>query len=266
MIFRAYFLFDGYPVAWEVDSYSRWLFTREDRIIRHRTKGERNVLIQDLPENQAEWDEPETDYLYVVTAKELRRRLSLIPRQDPRSSFTFIDEDTVYGENIESLQSEFERHRHALTAGETPKFCADRGHRSPEFVNEGSNSAIVQIPERVDAIRGTTLDDWLLALKEVVRSGATHVKRITSRPTPKGPNFDTNALVDIILSGRYQVGHEFLPRHDLHGFPCTLLAHIAVAMLEIIPDSAECALNVTELVENDRVYCFEDLMLADALI
>ncbi|WP_321845826.1 HEPN/Toprim-associated domain-containing protein [Paraburkholderia bannensis] len=265
MIFRAYFLFDGYPVAWEVDSYSRWLFTKEDRVIRHRTKGERNVLIHDLPENQAEWDEPETDYLYVVTAKKLRQRLSLITRHDPRDSITYIDEDTVYGENIESLQSEFERHRHALTAGDTPKSFADRECGSPDFVNEGSN-AIVQIPERADAIRGTTLDDWLLALKEVVRSGATHAKRITSRPTPKGPTFDTKALADIILSGRYPVGYEFYPQHELHGFPCTLLAHIAVAMLEIIPDNAECALNVTELVENDRVYCFEDLMLADALI
>ncbi|TAL98763.1 MAG: hypothetical protein EPN73_02300 [Paraburkholderia sp.] len=257
MTFRAYFMFDGYPVAWSEDSYYRWLFTRSDRVIRHRTKGGRNVLIHDLPANRAEWDEPETDYLYVVTAEELRRRLSLIPCLDPVSSITYIDEDTKYGEDMTSLRSEFERYRCEMITDKAPAFYVGRS----DYYVEEAKTARKQIPERADALRGTTLDDWLLALKEVVERGATRAKGFTSPPTPKGPTFDTKALADIILTDQYPCNDDLRPRHGLWGFPCSAFEHLAVAMLEVIPANAECVLNVTELVENDRVYCFEDLIL-----
>lgn len=258
MTFRAYCLFDGYPVAWEEGGYDRWLFTREDRFIRRRTKGDRNVLIQDLPENPAEWNEFENDYLYVVTAEELRRRLSFIPCLDPVSSITYIDEDTKYGENITSLQSEFKRYRRSMLTDKAPEFYVGRS----DYYSEEAKSALKLIPERADALRDTTLDDWLLALKEVVKRGATRAKGFSGPPTPTGPAFDTNALADIILTDQYPRNSDLRPSHDLWGFPCSMFVHIAVAMLEVIPANAECVLHVTELVENDRVYCFEDLILA----
>jgi hypothetical protein len=258
MTFRAYHLFDGYPVSWEEERYHRWLFTRKDRVIRHRTKGERNILIHDLPENPAEWDEPETDYLYVVTAEELRRRLSLIPCLDPVSSMTYIDEDTKYGEDMISLRSEFERYRRAMITDKAPEFYMS----SSDYYGEEAKAARKHVPERAGALQETTLDDWLMALKEVVERGATRAKGITNPPMPKGPAFDTKALADIILTDQYPCNWDLRPRHDLWGFPCSLLEHLAVAMLEVIPANAECVLDVTELVKNDRVYCFEDLILA----
>ncbi|SKC93240.1 hypothetical protein SAMN05446934_6477 [Paraburkholderia hospita] len=258
MTFRAYYMFDGYPVCWEEESYSRWLFTRKDRVIRHRTKGQRNVLIHNLPENRAEWDEPETDYLYVVTAEELRRRLSLIPCLCPVSSMTYLDEDTKYGQDMTSLRSEFERYRRAMIADKAPTFYAS----ASDYYGEEAKAARKHVPERADALRETTLDDWLMALKEVVERGATRAKGFTSPPTPKGPTFDTKALADIILTDQHPCNWDLRPRHDLWGFPCSLLEHLALAMLEVIPTNAECVLDVTELVENDCVYCFEDLILA----
>lgn len=259
MTFRAYTLVDGYPIAWEEDTYNRWPFDRNDRVIRRRTKGERNVLIHDLPENRAELDDPETDYLYVVTAKELRRRLSLIVRHDPMSSITYIDEDTEYGEDISSLRIEFERYKRAMITGNAPEFYVGDSN----YYSKKDRSSLKQSPERVAALRETTLDDWLLALKEVIKRGATRAKGLSSPPTPMGPTFDTNALADIILTNQYPSKDGLKPRHALWGFPCVMFVHIIVAMLEILPDDAECVLHVTELVENDRVYCFEDLILAN---
>ena len=258
MTFLAYYMFNGYPVCWEQGSYSRWLFTRKDRVIRQRTKGERNVLIHDLPENRAEWDEPETDYLYVVTAEELRRRLSLIPCLDPVSSITYLDE-AKYGQDMTSLRSEFERYRSAMLTDKERTFYAS----ASDYYGEEAKAARKCVPERADALRETTLDDWLMALKEVVESGATRAKGFTSPSMPKGPAFDTKALADIILTDQHPCHWDLRPRHDLWGFPCSLLEHLAVAMLEVIPANAECVLEVTELVKNDCVYCFEDLILAN---
>ncbi|MBP0590361.1 hypothetical protein J8I87_11685 [Paraburkholderia sp. LEh10] len=258
MTFRAYYMFDGYPAHWVEESYYRWLFTRKDRVIRHRTKGERNVLIRDLPENRAEWDKPETDYLYVVTAEELRRRLSLIPCLCPVSSITYIDEDTKYGQDMTSLRSEFERYRREMIADTAPTFYVS----TSAYYAEEAKAARKRVPERADALRGTTLDDWLMALKDVVERGATRAKGFTSPPMPNGPTFDTKALADIILTDQYPCNSHLRPHHDLWGFPCSLLEHLAVAMLEVIPANAECVLDVTELVVNDCVYCFDDLILA----
>lgn len=252
MTFRAYYLFDGYPVAWEEDSYGRWPFTRKDRVIRHRTKGERNVVIHDLPKNRAEWDDPETDYLYVTTAEELRRRLSGTMRGDRLFLECEGEPCSMRGYDLSVLESEFERYKLEMLRDEGPYFYVGK-----------TDSEIRQVPERADALRGTTLNDWLTALKEVIKSGATRAKSFASPATPKGPTFDTKALADIILTDQYPHRYSLKPYHGLWGFPCSEFEHLAVAMLELIPASAECVLNVTELVDNDRVYCFEDLILAN---
>ncbi|ACC75782.1 HEPN/Toprim-associated domain-containing protein [Paraburkholderia phymatum] len=44
--------------------------------------------------------------------------------------------------------------------------------------------------------------------------------------------------------------------------PCTEFGNSAVVVLEVVPRNAECVLDVTELVQNKRVYCFDDLVLA----
>ncbi|MBK5164804.1 hypothetical protein IQ291_10615 [Burkholderia sp. R-70211] len=233
MTFRAYYMFDGYPAAWEEDNYDRWFFSRDDRIIRRRTKGERNLTVHDLPGNPWEWDEPETDYLYRTTADELRRRLNRTGGYDRRA-----------------LEAEFKRYKLKIARYDAPPFYVGE-HR-------------VDVPQRTNALRATTLDDWLLALQEVVTSGASRAKRGISPPTPAGPTFDTKALADIILTDQYPAcDADLIPWHGMWGFPCSRFDHLAVALLEVIPGDAECVLNVTELVENDRVYCFEDLMLAN---
>jgi hypothetical protein len=250
MTFRAFYLFDGYPIAWQQDNYDRWLFSRKDRIVRTRTKGQRNDAIHERPDNRAEWNQSEIDYLYVVTAEELRQRLSCTMRHDRVVHLFEGEESDMVGYNRTSLQTEFERYKSEMLESSAPHF----------YVNEGCNES-KPLPERAEALRETTLEDWLIALKEVVKSGATRAKGFASPPMPVGPSFDTKALADIILTDNYPCPFSLRPSHDLWGFPCVAFEDLAVAMLEVIPANAECVLNVTELVENDRAYCFEDLIL-----
>ncbi|MBP0590363.1 hypothetical protein J8I87_11695 [Paraburkholderia sp. LEh10] len=232
MTFRAYYMFDSYPVGWEQDNYDRWLFTRDDRIIRKRTKGQRNLTVHDLPENRLEWLEPETDYLYLTTADELGWRLK-----------------RKRGYDRPALEAEFERYKREMIRHNAPSF----------YVGD----ECVEVPQRTNALKATTLDDWLLALQEVIRSRVSRLKNGISPPMPTGPSFDTKALADIILTNQFPARDaDLIPCHALWGFPCSAFDHLAVAMLEVIPEDAECALNITELVENDCVYCFEDLILA----
>ncbi|CAE6824868.1 hypothetical protein R75777_06332 [Paraburkholderia nemoris] len=234
MTFRAYTLIDGYPIAWASDNYDRWLFEYDDRIIRTRPKGQRHEAIHALPEDPSEWIELETDYLYVTTAQTLRKRL-----------------DRTWGYNRRELQAEFNRYRKLILKQDLPRFLYGEGLEHTKA-----------LPERAEILRATTLDDWLAGLKEVIRRRLTAVNE-PIKLTPDSPNSDLNKLVEIIIADYAPKDYDLLPGHPLWGFPCRRFEHLAVAVLEVVPDNAECVLDVTELVKNEYAYCFEDLILAN---
>ncbi len=69
-------------------------------------------------------------------------------------------------------------------------------------------------------------------------------------------------LIEGVTNRDFPDRPDMLPRQNRMGFPCASLECFAVAMLEVVPDNAECALDVTDLVKRGDVYCFDDLILA----
>ena len=114
------------------------------------------------------------------------------------------------------------------------------------------------------------MDDWLAALKASHRlDGAANGKFVE-------PYQPTNDFVDIDLSAnsitnywmsctnsptdaRNHGSSDTLLQINSLAFPCTRLECAALAMLELVPSNAECVLDVTSLVKDGMVYCFDDL-------
>jgi len=67
-------------------------------------------------------------------------------------------------------------------------------------------------------------------------------------------------MVEVLLTEEPPAGYSLWPEHPLWGFPCTEFGNFAGA--EVVPRDAECVLDATELVQNKRVHCLDDLILA----
>jgi len=228
MSLHAFIKIGGYPIDSMRDQYRRWLFVREDRIIRTRTKGQRNLITHALPDDPSEWNEPETDYLYLTRADTLHRRLA------------------TAGYDRSSLELEFLKYRNMVFKHSNP----------PYFFQDHYLKTAKTAHARAEAFRKATLNDWLDALGDAVKSRIHYWTRSHEGLTP------SNLLVDIV-TGRDSPNFDgIMPRHLLSGFPCTSLECMAVAMLEIVPDDAECVLDVSNIVEYGPTYCFEDLILS----
>lgn len=112
--------------------------------------------------------------------------------------------------------------------------------------------------ERAEACRRASLDDWLLALKENITN---YHERFTEPPVivdVPGRPAEVNVLIDTLACNRTSV-FPIETEHLQNAFPCASLDCMAVAMLEVVPDSAECILDVTALVDYELVYSFDDL-------
>lgn len=174
------------------------------------------------------------EYLYVTTAKELRQRLD------------------IAGWNRASLEIEFrafenkaERFKDLPYLEDTPKQALDRAH----------------------SVEHATLEDWLGALGKarVFYDCSEYTLPHFHNYKALNPSINLERLSECVTNAGVD---EYLcpvsPTHGWLGFPCTSLECMAVAMLEVVRDDCECVLDVTWLVQDRNVYCFDDLLEAAA--
>jgi hypothetical protein len=111
--------------------------------------------------------------------------------------------------------------------------------------------------QRAEARRRASLDDWLFALKENIN----HKERFTNPPylvDESGRPAEVDVLIDTLACSESTI-YPIETEHLQNAFPCASLDCMAVAMLEVVPDTAECILDVSDLVNHELVYCFDDL-------
>lgn len=132
----------GYPIVSTKNYYDRWYFRKKDRVIRARTKAQRNLLIWCAPELHEE-QEDEIDYLYVASGSVVRRRLELA------------------GYNRETLEGEFKEHITHWIAD-----LEDISLYDEEWAKEQA--------KLIPILKASSLDDWLKSLKIVVDEGITN--------------------------------------------------------------------------------------------
>ncbi|CAE6872564.1 HEPN/Toprim-associated domain-containing protein [Paraburkholderia domus] len=185
-------------------------------------------------EDRTVQDKSTPEYLYVTSAKVMRQRLA-------RAGY---DRTTLELDFLKYL-------RDAFKAGEMPYYCRDD-------VCGGKYTA----REQAAAFRAATLDDWLFALKAYITSRWSYSN--TSCKTVDSPSryVDANILIGLIARDDFIFDRYIELQHDVRSFPCANLDNMAVAMLEVLPESAEFVLDVSALVNNNRAYSFDDLILA----
>ncbi|WP_321845836.1 HEPN/Toprim-associated domain-containing protein [Paraburkholderia bannensis] len=174
--------------------------------------------------------EDDAEYLYVMPAVELRQRLNDI------------------GYDRSSLEREYREYENRIAQFTNLPYLED---------------APKQAARRQYAVTYASLDDWLAALGEALKFYREH------KSTRVGPSFDSyksdDPFIDIELLAECVTngdapyrGGGVVPRHTRIGFPCESLEGIAYAMLEVVPDDAECVLDVTQFVFKDCTQSFDD--------
>ncbi|MGT2476482.1 HEPN/Toprim-associated domain-containing protein [Paraburkholderia terrae] len=116
--------------------------------------------------------------------------------------------------------------------------------------------------QRAEACRRASLNDWLFALKENITNRKA---RFSNPPDPvdkPGRPAEVDVLIDTLACSESTI-YPIKTEHLLNAFPCASLDCMAIAMLEVVPDSAECILDVTDLINHELIYCFDDLTTVD---
>ncbi|PKG96415.1 hypothetical protein CXF92_01070 [Pseudomonas sp. Choline-3u-10] len=209
----------GYPISSTKNYYHQWYFQKKDRAIRVRDKSQRNTLIWCAAEPHELYEE-ETDYLYVVSASVLRRRLELA------------------GFNRDTLEREFKECIAQRVASLEEPFDFDE-----DWAKEQSKRAAI--------LKSASLSDWLKCLKIALDDG------ITSWRWEELKQNYTDPLLHIFFAS--DAFWDEASSHDT-GFPCQTLESLAVAMLEIVPVEAECVLDITDLIGGGWTDSFEDMI------
>jgi hypothetical protein len=172
-------------------------------------------------------------YLYVTSSKNLRARLARA------------------GYDRTSLELDFLRYlQNAAKAGEMPFYFRDD-------ICDGRYSA----REQMEAFRGATLDDWLFALKEYITNRCHDLNAPCRTSDSASRSVDVEILIGLIARDDFLFDGHIELQHGVKAFPCSGLDNMAVAMLEVLPETAECVLDVSELVLSSRAYSFDDLIL-----
>lgn len=164
--------------------------------------------------------EEEVDYRYVVSAATLRRRLALA------------------GFNRETLEREF---RDCIASCRSD--LEERVHSDELWATQSAY--------QLSLLRKATLADWLGSLKTAVRDGIVEWRWDELKLGYSDP------LLHLMLEHK-EYGNN-LPEHET-GFPCRTLESMAVAVLEVLPDDVECALDVTDLINGGWTNSFEDVI------
>ncbi|EUC18718.1 HEPN/Toprim-associated domain-containing protein [Paraburkholderia hospita] len=119
--------------------------------------------------------------------------------------------------------------------------------------------------QRAEACRRASLNDWLFALKENITNRKARFLNPAELVDESGRPAEVDVLIDTLACSESTI-YPIKTEHLQNAFPCASLDCMAVAMLEVVPDSAECILDVTDLVNHELVYCFDDLRLEDETI
>jgi hypothetical protein len=198
---------------------------------------------------------------YCLKATQLQYRRGKFRREDRRVSWSHRRE-CVYvtsagvlrkrlaeaGYDRTALESEFAKCVHEIVSSNAPE----------SYFESRCDFGRYTTVQRVEACRQASLDDWLLALKEHMAIERRHFCYL-EKPIQRNLPARIDALVEIIERPS-SIAFQKLGYEDRRPtFPCRDLDCMAVAMLEVVPDSAECILDVTSLVDHGLVYCFEDL-------
>lgn len=167
-----------------------------------------------------EANEEEVDYLYVASGSTLRRRLSLA------------------GFSRETLEREFH------------EFISQR-LSNLEDLAQFDEAWAAQNAQLASLLRASTLDAWLVCLKTAVKEGIPGWRWDDVRHAYSDP------LLHLFFEpDDYGDTH---PEHET-GFPCRTLESMAVAMLEVLPEDVECALDVTDLINGGWTNSFADMI------
>lgn len=207
-----------YPISSSKNYFYQWFFKKSDRVIRTRPKSKCNSLIWGQAEPH-DLNEEETDYLYLISAKVLKRRLELA------------------GYNRETLEREFE------------ESIAARIQHLESLSNY--DWATNEIDSALPIFLSTSLDEWLACLKVVIDNRLTPWRFDKQKQDFDDPRI--GLLVTADYWGDEGIGHET-------GFPCQTLENLAVAFLEVVPEDAECALDITALISGGWTEAFEDMI------
>jgi hypothetical protein len=212
----AYIHIGGHTISEMWNGYSLWHFKWEDRLNRGSDKNE--------------------EYLYVMTAAELRKRLANA------------------GYSRSSLEREYREYENRIANFTNLPYLED---------------APKQAARRLYAATYASLDDWLgalgRALKFYCRGGInnTRVRPRLESYEPDDPFIDMELLAECVINGDAPYdGGAVVPRRSRMGFPCESLEGIALAMLEVVPEDTECVLDVTEFVFKDCTRLEDPRLLA----
>lgn len=167
------------------------------------------------------------EHLYLSTAGTLRRRLNSA------------------GYDRKALELEYLKYMDQVFSRWDP----------PYFFRDEKTSNATTAAQRAEAFRFASLDDWFFALKTAIK-----IRNSGNLVRPKNieysdPFIDMNALVDIVMGPESLPSSIEVPSHVVGGFPCISVECMALAMLEVVPDDAECILDVFELASS-----FDDLV------
>ena len=103
----------------------------------------------------------------------------------------------------------------------------------------------------IELLKNTDLSEWIACLKIVIDNGL------------KAWNWDKRKQDFVDPRIGYLLEEDYwsdeIKQHDLN-FPCATLECLAVAMLDIVPETVDCVLNVTDLVHGGWTDAFEDLI------
>ncbi|SPB14872.1 hypothetical protein NOV72_02103 [Caballeronia novacaledonica] len=212
----------GFPIASTVNSYNRWRFRPEDRIIRCRRRDQRDPLIYGTPIDELDAEVVDTQFVYSTTADTLRRRLG-------RAGFNRA--------SLEKEQWEYYE-----------RVCHMSEGRNLHFTGESAEA-------HGGAFSDAMLDDWLDALAHAVKDGVTPARRAAEGFKPTG-----NPLVDIITGSDKPPFEELEPEHGLIGFPCSSFNNLAVALLEVTAGNPVCELDVTSFILHRGDITFDDML------
>ncbi|WP_205952183.1 HEPN/Toprim-associated domain-containing protein [Pantoea stewartii] len=214
---------DGLGVEGYQDHYSTWFFKRSDRIRESCERDEHGTLTE------------KAFIGYRASAATIRRRMALS------------------GYDITACEVHFTEHLSKVIQAteQTLQLCV---HDREIFSNRPLSRA--EVYQRfLNAIKGTSLQDWLKVLPEAV---------IHSRNAPlefsqgfKWATFSTVPLVNAMLSEIpfYTEG----VHTDSFNFPCQDNRFFQVAWLACCPDEAVCELDITPLITAGYVEDFRDL-------
>lgn len=159
-------------------------------------------------------------YRYKTTAEKIRRRLLL------------------QGYDKHTLIKEFDTQRQQMIED-----CVEMIKLSPDY----------KFAERLRILQESTLDDWLIRLKRI------YEEKLRSSDYGNPDKDYGDGLLNLMLS----TDHFVFSDHPTAGgfdFPCLSHETYAVALLEFLPNDAECILDVTDLVEAGWTDGFDDVI------